>query len=137
MKSVLVSLGVAALLIGGAVMLSNNNSTPARTEEPTTKAETIKSNVTEENGKQIVTISAKGGYLPKITEAKAGMPTVLRVETQNTFDCSAVLAIPSMDYQKNLPPTGVTEVELPPQEVGSTFEGLCGMGMYRFEIAFN
>jgi hypothetical protein len=41
-----------------------------------------------------------------------------------------------MNYQKNLPPSGVTEIEIPPQEAGSTFEGLCGMGMYGFEIAF-
>ncbi len=130
MKSVIVSLAVGALLIGGATFLSKDTSSqPAETQE-------VKSNVTEENGKQIITISAKSGFLPEVTEAKADMPTVLRIETKNTFDCSSVLALPSLDYQKNLPPTGITEVELPPQEAGSTFEGLCGMGMYRFEIAF-
>ncbi len=134
MKSVLVSLAVGALLVGGAVVLSKNN-TPENAQAPA-KEEIKKSNVMIEEGKQIVTISAKGGYLPKVTEVKADMPTVLRVETLNTFDCSAMLALPSMDYQKNLPPTGVTEIELPPQEAGSTFEGLCGMGMYRFEIVF-
>ena len=133
MKSVFISLGVAVLLIGGAVVLSQGTTRDA-TQGSETKE--INSNVTVEDGKQIVTISAKGGYLPEITEAKADMPTVLRVETKNTFDCSSTLLIPSMDYQKNLPPTGVTEVELPPQDVGSTFEGLCGMGMYRFKIAF-
>ena len=94
------------------------------------------SNVTMEDGKQIVSISAKGGYLPRISEAKADMPTTLKIETNGTFDCSSTLNLPAMNYQKNLPPTGITEVELPPQPAGSTFEGLCGMGMYRFEIAF-
>jgi plastocyanin domain-containing protein len=134
MKTIIASLVVGAFLVGGAVMLSQNNTRD--NHQTPEKEEVKKSNVTIEDGKQIVTVSAKGGYLPEVTEAKADMPTVLRVETKNTFDCSAVLALPSMDYQKNLPPTGITEVELPPQEAGSTFEGLCGMGMYRFEIAF-
>ena len=133
MKPVHISLGVSVLLIVGAVLLSQS-ATREETQESETKE--IKSNVTIEDGKQIVAISAKGGYLPEITEAKADMPTVLRIETKNTFDCSATLAIPSMDYQKNLPPTGVTEVELPPQDAGSIFEGFCGMGMYQFKIAF-
>lgn len=93
-------------------------------------------NVTVENGKQIVAISAKGGYSPRISEAKADTPTVLRVDTNGTFDCSSSLNLPSMNYQKNLPATGVTDIEIPAQKAGSTFEGLCGMGMYKFQIAF-
>jgi plastocyanin domain-containing protein len=128
MKPTIIAIVIGGALVLGAFTLSRGNT--ASTDEP------IVSNVSIENGKQIVTISAKGGYSPKVTEAKADMPTTLRVETQGTFDCSSTLAIPSMNYQKNLPPSGVTEVELLPQKAGSTFEGLCGMGMYRFEIAF-
>jgi plastocyanin domain-containing protein len=58
------------------------------------------------------------------------------MQTTGTFDCSSTLNIPSLNYQKNLPATGVTEIEIPPQPAGSTIEGLCGMGMYKFEIAF-
>ncbi len=112
----------------GALILTRGN-TPATDSPPV-------SNVTIEDGKQIVTISAKGGYSPRVTEAQADIPTILRVETRGTFDCSSVLAIPSMNYQENLPPSGITEVEIPPQKAGSTFEGMCGMGMYRFLIAF-
>ncbi len=124
---------IIAIIIGsafviGALIFSRESATPTDSLPV--------NNVTVEDGKQIVTISAKGGYAPKVTEAKADMPTTLRVETQGTFDCSSVLSIPSMNYQANLPPTGVTEVELSPQKAGSIFEGLCGMGMYRFEIAF-
>jgi plastocyanin domain-containing protein len=124
---------IIAIIIGSAFVLGAFILTRGNT--PTTDLPPI-SNVTVEGGKQIVTISAKGGYSPRMTEAKADMPTTLRVETRGTFDCSSVLTIPSMNYQENLPPSGVTEVELPPQKAGSTFEGLCGMGMYRFEIAF-
>ncbi len=124
---------VIAIIIGGAfvvvaLILTRGGTTP--TDSPPVN------NVTVEDGKQIVTISAKGGYSPKVSEAKADMPTTLRIETRATFDCTSVLTIPSMNYEKNLPPTGVTEIELPPQKAGSTFEGLCGMGMYKFEIAF-
>lgn len=128
MKPTIIAIIIGGAFVLGALILSRGNATP-------TDSLPIK-NVTIEDGKQIVTISAKGGYSPRVTEVKADMPTLLRVRTQGTFDCSSVLAIPSMNYQKNLPPSGVTEIEIPPQEAGSTFEGMCGMGMYQFEIAF-
>ena len=128
MKPTIIAISIGSALVLGALILSQGNN-------PGIDSPRV-NNVTTEDGKQIVTISAKGGYSPRVTEAKADMPTLLRVETQGTFDCSSVLSLPSMKYQKNLPPSGVTEVELPPQKAGSTFEGLCGMGMYRFEIVF-
>lgn len=127
---------IFALIIGSAFIVGAFLLSGEKNVTPTTDTVQALNNVTEENGKQIVTISAKGGYLPRISEAKADMPTTLQIETNGTFDCSSVLSIPSLDYQKNLPPTGITEVDIPPQPAGSTFEGLCGMGMYRFEIAF-
>lgn len=125
---------IIAIIIGGAFvvgafMLSQDKTATPVDAQPLT-------NVSVENGKQVVTISAKGGYLPRISEAKADTPTILRVDTNGTFDCSASLNIPSMNYQKNLPATGVTDIDIPPQKAGSTFEGLCGMGMYKFQIAF-
>jgi plastocyanin domain-containing protein len=128
MKPTIIAIIIGGAFVLGAFILSRGSVTPIDSMPI--------NNVTIEDGKQIVTISAKGGYSPRVTEAKADTPTLLRVETQGTFDCSSVLAIPSMNYQKNLPPSGVTEIEIPPQEAGSTFEGLCGMGMYGFEIAF-
>lgn len=128
-KPIIIAIIIGSLFVAGAFILSQGKTIAPQDVSPV-------SNVTIENGKQIVTISAKGGYLPRVSKAKADMPTILRVETQGTFDCSSALALPSINYQENLPPTGVTEVELPPQKAGSTFEGRCGMGMYRFEIAF-
>ncbi len=125
---------IIAVIIGGAFVIGAFVLSQDKTTAPV-DAQT-ENNVTVENGKQIVTISAKGGYLPRISEAKADMPTTLRVDTNGTFDCSASLNIPSMNYQKNLPATGVTDIEIPAQKAGSTFEGLCGMGMYKFQIAF-
>jgi len=93
-------------------------------------------NVSIQNEKQVINITAKGGYSPRVTEATANVPTTLKMKTQGTFDCSSALVIPSINYKKNLPPTGTTEIEIPPQPAGTTLKGLCSMGMYRFEIVF-
>ncbi len=129
---------IIAIIIGAALvfaaLLFSSETTPESSKVST--GSTATSNVTTEDGKQIVDIAVRGGYSPKLTEAKADVPTILRMKTENTFDCTSVLNIPALSYQKNLPSTGITEVELPPQKAGSMLEGLCGMGMYRFEIAF-
>ena len=128
MKSTIVAVLIGVALVGGAFALSQKSGSTS--EAPS------ENNVSIADGKQIVSIGAKGGFSPQLTHAKADMPTILRVETKGTFDCSSTLNIPSLSYQENLPPTGVTEIEIPPQKAGTIFEGLCGMGMYNFKIAF-
>jgi plastocyanin domain-containing protein len=91
-------------------------------------------NVSIVDGKQIVEIRAKGGYLPRKSVVKAGMPTILRVNTSGTFDCSSAIRIPSLRVSQTLPATGVTEIELGSLEPGM-LQGNCGMGMYPFEIS--
>jgi plastocyanin domain-containing protein len=86
---------------------------------------------------QVIDIRAKGGYSPRVITAKAGIPTTLKVVTSGTFDCSAALTIPSIGYRGVLPPSGVTEIAVPPQASGTTLQGLCQMGMYNFEVRFN
>lgn len=98
--------------------------------------ESISQNVKTDNGQQIIEVTAKGGYSPRLTTAKANTPTILRVKTNSTFDCSSSLRIPSLGYSKNLPPTGTTDIELPAQEAGSTLKALCSMGMYNFSVQF-
>lgn len=94
-------------------------------------------NVFQEGTTQIIEIVAKGGYFPEVSEAKANVPTVLRLKTSNTFDCSVTLAIPTMRYQARLPFTGSTDIQLPAQAPGTTLTALCGMGMYSFDIRFS
>ncbi|MCA9357613.1 cupredoxin domain-containing protein [Candidatus Nomurabacteria bacterium] len=120
---------IGGLLIGGVVLFSSGN------EDPTKNVASVE-NVVEEAGKQVVTVSAKGGYSPRVSKAKADTPTILKMETKATFDCSSALSIPALGYQGNLPPTGVTEIEVPPQIAGTKLRGSCGMGMYSFEIDF-
>lgn len=127
MKATSVSIVIAIALIGGAFMLSRGGTTSEN-------AEPI-NNVSIVDGKQIIDIRAKGGYLPRKTTAKAGMPTIIRFNTGGTFDCSSSVRIPSLNISKVLPQTGSTEVDIGTSKLG-TLQGSCGMGMYPFEVEF-
>lgn len=126
MKPTIISIIVSVVLIGGALYLKN-----APTREPAASMD----NVSIVGGKQIIVIGAKGGYQPRRTIAKAGLPTILRVTTNGTFDCSSVIRIPSMDVTKTLPASGQTDIDLGSAKAGK-LQGSCGMGMYPFEIDF-
>lgn len=89
-----------------------------------------------EDDRQIIAIAAKGGYQPNIVTAQAGVPTDIRVLTDGTYDCSSSIVIPSLGYRKMLSPTGVETISLTADQAQGTLEGMCSMGMYRFEIAF-
>jgi len=88
------------------------------------------------DGTQIIDISAKGGYSPRVVIAKAGVPTVLRVATSGTFDCSASLVIPKLSYQKFLKPSGTEDIAISAEQAQGTLQGTCAMGMYSFQIKF-
>ncbi len=124
--SICVVLGIA-FMVGTRLGDSNNPDNPTSTGN----------NVSIVDGKQIIEISAKGGYAPRNTAAKAGIPTIIKVKTRGTFDCSSALVIPSIGYRGNLPPSGETIIDVPPQKAGSVLRGLCAMGMYNFSVEFN
>jgi plastocyanin domain-containing protein len=86
------------------------------------------------DGVQYIAINAKGGYSPHITDIKAGIPTKLIINTNSTYDCSASLIIRSIGFQKILPQTGRTEIDLGVPKTGQSITGVCGMGMYSFVI---
>src|SRR3989344_2275933 len=91
MKSSLVpiSILIASLLIVGVILFAGENS-----------GDNAGNNVSIVDGKQIIEIDAKGGYNPRKTAAKADIPTVLKIKTSGTFDCSSALVIPSLGYRK-------------------------------------
>lgn len=88
------------------------------------------------DGIQYITINAKGGYSPKVSTAKAGIPTKLIVKTDGTYDCSASLVIRSLGFQKILAQTGEEVIDIGTPKAGQPLQGLCGMGMYNFSINF-
>ncbi len=94
-------------------------------------------NVEIKDGIQYITVNAKGGYSPKVSSAKAGIPTKLIMKTNGTYDCSAALVIRSIGFQKILPQTGEEIIDLGTPKAGEPIQGLCGMGMYNFSINFN
>lgn len=130
MKAGVFAILIASALIGGAFVLTreggvrNVESLPAG------------NNVSMVDGKQVIRITAKGGYFPRVTNAKANIPTVIQMDTQGTFDCSSAVVIPSLGYRSYLPPSGETSIDVPPQEAGTSMRGLCSMGMYNFTINF-
>ncbi len=128
MKITIITIIIAVGLIGGAFMLSRSGS---KDTVPAASG----NNVSITDGKQIIEIKAKGGYQPRNSTAKAGMPTVLRFNTNGTFDCSSSVRIPSLNISKTLPASGATDIELGTAQIG-ILQGTCGMGMYPFEINF-
>ncbi len=130
-KTIAISILVTAILIAGTIILvSGNKSSNGATSQAANNVSTV-------DGKQVINIDAKGGYSPRITTAKAGVPTIIKVNTHGTFDCSSSLVIPSLGYRSNLSPSGETNIDVPPQKTGSKLQGLCSMGMYNFTINFN
>ncbi len=119
---------VIGILIAGGIFVLRKEKGNSEAAEPL-------NNVSIVDGIQIIEVSAKGGYRPKNSIAQAGIPTVLRMKTQSTFDCSGAFRIPSMSYSTFLPQTGTTDIELGSPEVG-TLNAMCGMGMYRLSIEF-
>ena len=129
MKSTTIAILSAAIIIGGAIFLTS------RGGATTADAGPAANNVTMVDGKQIIDVTVKGGYSPKKSVAKAGIPTVLRFNTNGTFDCSSGVRIPSMGISKTLPSTGTTDIDIGSPTV-ATLQGVCSMGMYPFEVDF-
>ncbi|HEY4505088.1 MAG TPA: hypothetical protein VJG67_00100 [Candidatus Paceibacterota bacterium] len=117
-------IGIGIIFLGGSK--SNNNGTGEATQ-----------NIEIKEGIQYVTVNARGGYFPKISTAKAGIPTKLIVKTDGTYDCSASLVIRSLGFQKILAQTGEEVIDLGIPKAEEPIQGLCAMGMYNFAINFN
>ena len=92
-------------------------------------------NVSIVDGTQVVAISAKDGYDPQKSLAKAGVPTILRFNTSDSYDCSSSIRIPSLNLSKSLPASGATDIALGSPQAGA-LHGTCGMGMFSFEVDF-
>ena len=135
MKSTITAILIATALIGGAFIFAKAG--PQTGSNSKTGNEDIipVNNVTIKDGVQIIKIKAKGGYIPRTSIAKAGIPTILRFDTNGTFDCSSSVRIPSMNLSRSLPISGSTDIDLGSPSAG-LFRGSCGMGMYPFEVDF-
>lgn len=131
MKNNLAALAVVGVLIASALAFRGSPSASGGASAVSASG----GNVSVVDGKQIVEITAKGGYAPTRTVAKAGIPTVLRFKTNGTFDCSSAIVIPSLSVSQLLPQTGATDIDAGVPVAGQ-LAGTCSMGMYRFAVDF-
>ena len=120
---------IIVLIVGLSVVLLVSSKSKNKLNEPV-------QNVEVRYGVQYVTINAKGGYSPQVSNARAGIPTKLIVKTNGTFDCSSALVIRQLNFQKILSQTGEEIIDLGIPKAGEPLQGLCSMGMYSFLINF-
>ncbi len=128
MKKKILFLAVVGLALYGLVAL-------IRWDPNATTVGTSQNVVVAEDGIQYIDLTAKGGYSPRKTIAQAGIPTVLTVTTNGTYDCSSAIKIPDEQISQDLPATGQTDIALGTPAAG-LLQGTCTMGMYNFEIDF-
>jgi plastocyanin domain-containing protein len=117
-------IGIGIVVLGGHTKGVSKNATGVQNSEI-------------RDGIQYVTIEVKAGYSPKVSTAKAGIPTKLIVKTNGTYDCSASLVIKSLNYQKILSQTGEEIIDIGTPVAGTPLRGVCGMGMYNFLVNFS
>ncbi len=129
-KTVSIIITVALAIAIGIIILGGGDDTDPTTPSPG-------GNVTVADGLQYVTITAKGGYSPRVSEADAGLPTKLIIKTDGTYDCSLAVVIRSIGYQKTLSRTGEETIDIGTPEAGTSLQGTCSMGMYSFLVTFN
>lgn len=138
MKEIIISVTVAVTLMLAAMFftgqLGGSNTGPARPLGQAPKGDV--QNVFSENGKQVIEINARGGYSPQLSVAKAGVPTIIRMKTAGTFDCSSSLSIPSLGVRLSLPSSGTKDIDVSPEQAVGTLSATCAMGMYNFQVQF-
>lgn len=129
-KSNLQNLGIVliVIIVGALIFIAISNKP---TQANATGSATVTGNT------QVINMTAKVGYSPNVISAKANTNTTLRVATNNTFDCSSNLRIPSLNINKLLPASGNTDIALGSQAPGTEIDGTCSMGMYSFKIKFS
>ncbi len=131
-KTASIILTFALAVVLGIIFISNPKSNNI---EDKVSNQAVKSTMTKD-GVQYITINAKGGYSPSVSTAQANIPTKLIIRTDKTYDCSSSLVIHQIGYKNILPQTGETEIDIGAQKAGEILRGVCGMGMYSFQIKF-
>ncbi len=126
----IVVLWIVLAIIGGVIWYAALTIPKGKT------GETVDQAVEMVNGQQIINVLAKGGYYPRSITATRAIPTILRISTNSTYDCSASFTIPQIGYRTFLQPTGVEEIQISADQARGTLRGVCSMGMYNFEIRF-
>lgn len=130
-KGVVIFMVITVLIVIGFIVSNGSGNSTS------TNANSAPSNaVTVTGDKQIVEITARGGYTPGSVSAKAGVPTILRMNSNGASGCERALRIASLGVSKTLPTNGNTDIDLGTQSAGAKIKGSCSMGMYTFVVNF-
>lgn len=129
-SNIIVVVIIVAVVIFLLFLLFQNKSNSGDINKVNTEDTAIDENT------QVVEVTVKGGYTPNYIEAKANTKTVLKLISNQAFDCSAAFQIPALAYSKFLPPNGETLVNLGEQAAGTEITAACSMGMYLLKIKF-
>lgn len=128
-KNTIISIIISIVIIGGTLYFVSEKPTVSDSGDVTQSQ-----NVEIKDGVQYVTITAQGGYSPRTSVIQSNLPTKLIVKTNGTYDCSASLVVRSAGFQKILQPTGEEVIDIGTLKSGEKIQGVCGMGMYNFQI---
>lgn len=112
------------LIMVVVIYVANGSETPSGSSSPTSALQ----NTQIKSGIQYITIMAKGGYTPRVTVAKAGIPTRIIMKTEGTYDCSSALYIRSLGFQKILAQTAEEVIDAGTPDAGTEIQGVCSMG---------
>lgn len=131
------SIIIAVFILGGTFYYTNNTLVPSSgTTQKKVSTLPVENSVIKD-GVQYITITAQSGYSPRMSTAKAGIPTKIVVKTNGNYDCSSSLVIRSLNYRNMLPNTGETTIDAGTPKAGDSLQGVCGMGMYNFLVKFS
>lgn len=131
----LITLVLVVLTVFGVFLVLKKGKPEERQNQSINYTKAPAQNVSIVDGVQIVEIRARGGYSPRQSVAKAGLPTIIRFDSKGTFDCSASVRIPTLRISQSLDFSGSTDIDIGTPKVG-LMQGSCSMGMYPFEIDF-
>lgn len=130
----LVSINSGLILSGSRVTLASIGSVFSSDSSDGTDLFALPEAGVGSDGMQEVIIGVQSyAYSPSRIRAKAGVPTRLVLRTNRTRGCTRAFVIPSANFQKVLPETGATAVDLGVLKTG-TIHYTCSMGMYRGSI---
>jgi len=93
--------------------------------------------VMEDNVQIILVTATNRGYFPTSVNAKANIPTILRMKSENSYGCERSFRIPKIKVTEIIPQEGITDIDLGIPKKGEDILGSCSMGMYTFTIKFN
>ena len=86
------------------------------------------------DGVQHIVIEVQNtSYVPRLVQAKAGLPTRLTLQTNGIRGCTRGFVVPKTNFEASLPVTGETVIDLGELAAGR-LDYTCAMGMYRGAI---